>query len=609
MRSIIKALLLAITFSLLSLAQGSITMLTVTRSAPSGCVQPRQAWVFSPNDSYVYFWAYVKGARKGESGRVAWTFADYPQVDEQLPAAQADGDLCITAKLPVAGAKAATQIGEWRVKPSWQGSLQDTVKFTILSEVQADTGLSIIQTSAAGCPVIKLLANMRDAKGNALSGLTSSNFVLKEDGQTLPMTVTEVRNDTLSVALVLDVSGSMYDALATEQAAAKQFLNQLPAGAQVAIYAIGITTALHQDFTSDRNLLSKRIDELPLGGGTPLWATILEAGTALRQRQGRKAIVTFTDGRDGDNPASAIQAAKDAFAPLYTVGFGDANQYDLAVVSAKTAGFHTAAGSLSDLVSIAANLGKTLAAFYEIGYTTANAAEQHNVEITVQAGGQTFPPVKTSVASCSSGPGPGPDPTNGVVLTAEKVTARPGDAVDVPITIKSTNAAPAAFQVDLTYDPQKLKFNSAAKGAQATDAGKDVTCTPVAGATGKLRLIGAGFNQNVLKDGTVALMNFTLQSSFAPNTSTPLGCSDPLSTDAAAKSLTTTCAPGSVTAASGCSCDLNANGNVDASDVQLMINQVLELEAARCDLNGDGQTDVADLQIVINAALGKGCAR
>jgi hypothetical protein len=54
-------------------------------------------------------------------------------------------------------------------------------------------------------------------------------------------------------------------------------------------------------------------------------------------------------------------------------------------------------------------------------------------------------------------------------------------------------------------------------------------------------------------------------------------------------------------------CDINGDGSVSVSDVQLVINEVLGVSPAVHDLNHDGRITVADVQIVINAVLGLGC--
>jgi hypothetical protein len=55
-------------------------------------------------------------------------------------------------------------------------------------------------------------------------------------------------------------------------------------------------------------------------------------------------------------------------------------------------------------------------------------------------------------------------------------------------------------------------------------------------------------------------------------------------------------------------CDLNADGVVNALDVQIAVNSTIGLAACKNgDLRGTGSCDVVDLQIIIAAALGSAC--
>jgi len=52
-------------------------------------------------------------------------------------------------------------------------------------------------------------------------------------------------------------------------------------------------------------------------------------------------------------------------------------------------------------------------------------------------------------------------------------------------------------------------------------------------------------------------------------------------------------------------CDVNGTGEVDAADVQLVINEALGIDTeGSCDLDGNGSVDAVDVQLVINAVLG-----
>jgi hypothetical protein len=55
-------------------------------------------------------------------------------------------------------------------------------------------------------------------------------------------------------------------------------------------------------------------------------------------------------------------------------------------------------------------------------------------------------------------------------------------------------------------------------------------------------------------------------------------------------------------------CDVNQDGNVNVSDVQMAIDQVLGVMSAANGMNHGGVTNVVEVQIVINAAMGRGCS-
>ena len=62
-----------------------------------------------------------------------------------------------------------------------------------------------------------------------------------------------------------------------------------------------------------------------------------------------------------------------------------------------------------------------------------------------------------------------------------------------------------------------------------------------------------------------------------------------------------------ITQAAFSPCDLQQNGNINVTDVQMVLNEALGTAAAVNDWNGDGVVNVIDVQIGINAALGLGC--
>jgi uncharacterized protein (TIGR03437 family) len=176
-----------------------------------------------------------------------------------------------------------------------------------------------------------------------------------------------------------------------------------------------------------------------------------------------------------------------------------------------------------------------------------------------------------------------------------------GDAVELPIQLTSVGTpALSTFQLDMSFDPQKLTFKSARVGAQLTASGKSISVS--AQPNGDIRLLAVGFNQNVIANGVVAYATFTLGSPFSASPVTPKTCT---SADAQGSIIATACTAGAIRLPS---CDINADGTTNVADVQLIINEALGVNPPIHDLNHDGAVNVADVQKVINAALGLGCS-
>jgi len=196
---------------------------------------------------------------------------------------------------------------------------------------------------------------------------------------------------------------------------------------------------------------------------------------------------------------------------------------------------------------------------------------------------------------------PGASMASSVSLAVSSGTESPGQTVQIPISLTSSGtAAPTTFQVDLAFDTTKLTFASATCGAALTSANKSLSSTLLP--NGNVRILSTGTNQAAIANGVAALVSFTLNASFAIGTAsvTPL---NPIASGASG-ALATGSTAGTVTPFT---CDLNGDGVVNVTDVQLIINEALGIIPAVNDLNHDGVVNVATVQKEINAALGLGC--
>ena len=583
----------------------------ITKSVPAtgSCSPiPTATTSFLTTDTAGYLYFILRGVKVGDVVATEWTAPDgsIPTPPSgPYPAETAGGDFCYKEKLTIAGDVGAKSPGTWRVRAYANGTLMFTLTFTI--NAPATTGgltVKINQVITSACPKITVVASVTDSSGKPVTGLNASNFTLREDGTTQTTTVSSTGTGggtALSLAVVIDHSGSVSgQPLTDEKAAAKALVAQLGASDAVAVFGFGDTVESVLDFTTDKTRINSAIDGIGGSGSTALYKAVVTVAQKLAPRSGRKAIVLMTDGEDtvgGSSIQDAINQAKLAGAPIFPVGFGSVDTAVLTRLATETGGTYTPAANSSSLLSILQNIGAVIAAQYEISYTSSSPSSSHSLSLTAQSGSNSSVAVTQSVTACQSS-------GSAVTLTVENTTAASGATVDVPVTLTATTA-PSGFQYDLAYDNSKLTFVQAKQGDQTKAANKDISTNALSSSS--LRVLAAGLNQGLIGNGTVVLMNFRLNSAFSSGAAS-LTCSNAQSTDANSRAITpTTCQSGTLTVRASCSCDVNGDGSINVSDVQLIVNQALGIVSNRCDINADGQTNVLDVQMVVNATLGLGC--
>jgi len=175
--------------------------------------------------------------------------------------------------------------------------------------------------------LVRIVATVRDAAGQLTGKLEKTDFEISDNGVPQEVAVFERQTEQpLSVALLVDCSGSTAKDLKYENDSATQFLRALFAEGNpqdaVSLYSFNWQVVRHNYFT--RNLASfERSLKLFHGeAGTSLYDAIYLAAQDLEPREGRKVIVVVTDGGDTTSSTDlrhALDAAQLANAVIYPV--------------------------------------------------------------------------------------------------------------------------------------------------------------------------------------------------------------------------------------------------------------------------------------------------
>jgi len=173
--------------------------------------------------------------------------------------------------------------------------------------------------------VVNVLCTVYDQRGALVDDLQKADFEILEDGRRQDIRYFARDTDLpLTVALLVDVSGSVQRFVAEEKDAAAKFLSAiLRPTDQALLVGFSSTLILWQDFTSSPEQLREavtRLRSVPFRGlppaNQPMPATLLydgihqTASTKLGGVSGRKAMVILSDGLDNGSQAHLPEALK-----------------------------------------------------------------------------------------------------------------------------------------------------------------------------------------------------------------------------------------------------------------------------------------------------------
>ena len=175
--------------------------------------------------------------------------------------------------------------------------------------------------------LVEVYATIYDHHGKYVDGLKSENFEVRENGAPQHVTQFGSMSESLSCAILLDTSGSMADALPHVKNSIVQLIDELGPTDSVAIYRFDNGLVTVQDFTTDKESAKRAVLRTRAAGGTALFDALSETSDEIARRDGKKALIVFTDGDDNAsliNATSATNRAKKLGVPLYSIAEGEA---------------------------------------------------------------------------------------------------------------------------------------------------------------------------------------------------------------------------------------------------------------------------------------------
>ncbi len=247
-------------------------------------------------------------------------------------------------------------------------------------------------TFEAGIDVIRLNLSVTDSHSRLVAGLAESDFVVFEDGIRQELSFFAREPLPLSVALLVDCSGSMEDKLPVAQEAGSRFIKTLRPEDLAQVVQFNDRLAVLQDFTVDQRALEAAIRSTRASGSTvlynALYITLKQLGSQGRpDAPRRRAVVLLSDGEDTASVVDdeqVLELSREADVAVYAIGlrpgrlsdreriaFGQAAHF-LTAMARQTGGEVYFPGSLSELDAVYGRVAEELRSQYTVGYVSRN---------------------------------------------------------------------------------------------------------------------------------------------------------------------------------------------------------------------------------------------
>ena len=270
---------------------------------------------------------------------------------------------------------------------SWRAAAR-VIAVTAAISLTANAQESSDSTFSADTRLVVLHATVVDAKGRFVTNLPRQAFTVLEDNTAQPIRVFQREDVPVSLAMVVDNSGSMRNKRKEIEAAAMAMINASNPRDEVTIINFNDEAYHDVPFTSDVGKMHAGLSKLDSRGGTAMRDAVSLSIDLLKSRgkHDKKVVAIITDGNDtasaGLTLEKLVEKAHQSDVAIFSVGFlndenkGEAKKAKRALEALAKASGGTAAfpEELADVSAAAVNIAAEIRNQYVIAYSPTNAA-------------------------------------------------------------------------------------------------------------------------------------------------------------------------------------------------------------------------------------------
>lgn len=246
---------------------------------------------------------------------------------------------------------------------------------------------------------VVLWATFTDRDDNLVTNVGKADIRVSEEGKPQEILDFIEENRAITLAILLDCSGSMREQMKEVHAAAGSFVDTLRDQDRALLIAFDEKVFLLEDLTGDRESLKKSIVSTEAIGSTAVYDAMHAAYRKLRGIGGRKAIVLLSDGDDTSSNLSydrILEEAKLENIIVYAIGlgggmFGSERKSILKDLSGATGGRAFFVDKASELADVYARIADELRKQFFITYSTTNTVwDGRFIPVKVEVLGKSF---------------------------------------------------------------------------------------------------------------------------------------------------------------------------------------------------------------------------
>ena len=260
-------------------------------------------------------------------------------------------------------------------------------------------------TFRSGTQVVSLFVTVADAQKRLVPDLTQDDFQVFDNDKPQAITYFDNSIHPINVVVMLDTSGSMTLTIDLLKQAAEQFILRLLPDDKARIGAFNDKIQINARWSSNRDQLVSDVKDLDYGNGTRLWDAVGVALDELKNIEGRRVILVFTDGDDTESKTMSqgrvIDRARADEVMIYAIGleshyFNGSTQVrtrpdpGLRKVADETGGGYFELTRANELASTFTKIAQELHSQYVIGFTPTQFDNRvHKLAVKMKQPGMT----------------------------------------------------------------------------------------------------------------------------------------------------------------------------------------------------------------------------